>query len=172
MTRRTSTLKEVTESGNLERAWRWLRSNPDRQYKKYFRESYSNYSLIESVVLKDIAKKIDAGTYEPSHGCKIFLPKASGVLRPYTLLTVEDQIVYQAMVNVIAEHLYPHVLSSYYVSTFGNLYAGKSSTWFYRKWSTAYKRFNDAARDSFKSGLTYSASFDLTACYDSLDHFL
>lgn len=170
MTRRTSTLKEVTELGNLERAWRWIRSNPDRQYKKYFRESYSNYSLIESLVLKDIAKKIDAGTYEPSHGCKIFLPKASGVLRPYTLLTVEDQIVYQAMVNVIAEHLYPHVRSSYYISTFGNLYAGKSNTWFYRKWSTAYKKFNDAARDSFRSGLTYSASFDLTACYDSLDH--
>jgi len=29
---------------------------------------------------------------------------------------------------------------------------------------------NQATRDAFKRGLVYAASFDLTACYDSLDH--
>lgn len=172
MPTRTPTLKEVFEKANLQRAWRWIKSNPDRRYKGYFRELYSAYSLIEDSVIDDLSDRIQKKTYEPSHASKIFVPKSSGILRPYTLLTVEDQIVYQAIVNVVAEHLIaiPGVKSNYYVKNFGNLYAGKTAVWFYRKWSHGYKKFNDAARDSFKKGLTYTASFDLTACYDSIDH--
>lgn len=98
------------------------------------------------------------------------MPKRSGVLRPYTLLSVEDQIVYQAFVNLVAEKLFPKVRSRYLVETFGHLYAGKSSIWFYRKWSDGYSKFNEAAREAFNRGLIFSASFDLTAYYDSLDH--
>jgi hypothetical protein len=42
--------------------------------------------------------------------------------------------------------------------------------WFYRKWSDGYTAFNKAARDAFNRGLVYSASFDFTAFYDSVDH--
>ena len=94
----------------------------------------------------------------------------SGIVRPYTLLTVEDQIVYQAMVNVVAEKLFPHVRARYLTEAFGHLYAGKSSIWFYRKWSDGYAAFNKTARQAFNSGLKFTASFDLTAYYDSLDH--
>jgi len=169
---KTPTINEVFDKANIERAWRWIKSNPDRRYKDYFREFYSEYSLIEDYVLEDLSNQIKVKTYEPNHGCKIFIPKPSGILREYTLLTVEDQIVYQAMINVIAEHLIAMsgIKSNYYVKNFGNLYAGKSSVWFYRKWSSGYKKFNDAARESFKNGLKYAASFDLTACYDSIDH--
>lgn len=170
MVQRISTLKEVIEIENLRRAWRWIKSNPDKQYKRYFREMYGDYSLIEEDVIRDLIRQLEEKTYVPSHGCKIFIPKASGILRPYTLLAIEDQIVYQAMVNIIAEHLLPRVRLGYYTSTYGNLYAGKKSAWFYRKWSTGYKFFNDAAKDAFNAGLKYSASFDLTACYDSIDH--
>ncbi|MFZ2038933.1 MAG: RNA-directed DNA polymerase [Minisyncoccia bacterium] len=166
----TSTINEVLDRRNIQRAWRWIKSNPDRRYKGYFRDLYSNYLLIEDYIIKDLSEQIQKNIYEPSHGCKIFIPKPSGVLRPYTLLTIEDQIIYQAMTNVIAEHLFPKIKSNYYVKNFGNLYAGKSSVWFYRKWSDGYQQFNEMARESFKKGLVYTASFDLTACYDSIDH--
>jgi hypothetical protein len=135
--------------------------------------------LIESVLLEsfqavndlaDLQKRLKRGTYQPAHACKIFYPKRSGILRPYTLLTVEDQIVYQSLVNVVAERLFPHVKSRYLTETFGHLYAGKSSVWFYRKWSDGYNAFNKTARQAFNSGLKFTASFDLTAYYDSLDH--
>ncbi|MGH9711743.1 MAG: reverse transcriptase domain-containing protein [Candidatus Acidiferrales bacterium] len=108
--------------------------------------------------------------YEPSHACKIFLPKKSGILRPYTILTVEDQIVYQAMVNVVAERLAPKARNQYLTVTFGHMYAGKASTWFYKPWRHGYLAFNKAARNSFRRGLRFAASFDLTACYDTLDY--
>lgn len=165
-----SCLKDAYDLSNLERAWRWIRSNPDSEYKSYFRESYSQFALADSAFLSDLAKRLKRGTYQPTHACKIFYPKRSGILRPYTLLTVEDQIVYQALVNIIAERLYPRVKARYLTETFGHLYAGKSSVWFYRKWSDAYASFNKSAREAFNSGLSFTASFDLTAYYDSLDH--
>ncbi|MBC8164418.1 MAG: hypothetical protein H7Y20_00955 [Bryobacteraceae bacterium] len=163
-------LKEAFEAANLERAWRWIRSNPDSEYKSYFRAAYAQFALADEKLLADLRTRLKRGTYQTSHACKVFYPKRSGILRPYTLLTVEDQIVYQAMVNIVAERLFPHFKTRYFNETFGHLYAGKTSVWFYRKWSDGHAAFNESARKAFASRLTFTASFDLTACYDSLDH--
>lgn len=120
--------------------------------------------------MADLADRLKRGVYHPSGVCKLFFPKASGILRPYSLLTVEDKIVYQAAVNLIAEKLFPKVRHRYNIHVFGHLYAGKSSIWFYRKWIEGYKAFNDGARKAYVDGFHYTASFDLTACYDSMDH--
>lgn len=163
-------LDSLKETDNLKRAWRWIKSNPDALYKSYFRGLYQNYSIAEEALLSELSNRLERDVYEPRETCKLFFPKASGILRPYSLLTVEDQIVYQAAVNIVAEKLFPKVKHRYYKNVFGHLYAGKRATWFYRKWSKGYKAFNDAARKVFEEGYIYSASFDLTACYDSLDH--
>lgn len=163
-------LDQLRHPDNLHRAWRWIRSNPDATYKSYFRPLYQHFAVAEAPLLADLADRLKRDIYEPEPSCKIFQPKPSGILRPISLLTVEDQIVYQAAVNLIAEKLYPRVVRRYFKQVFGHLYAGKTSVWFYRKWSDGYKAFNDGARQAFADGFTYTASFDLTACYDSLDH--
>lgn len=163
-------LDDLRSPENLHRAWRWIRSNSDAVFKSYFRGLYQNYAIAEDALLADLADRLQRGIYEPESACKLFYPKASGILRPYSLLTVEDQIVYQAAVNLVAERLYPRVNHRYFKQVFGHLYAGKPSVWFYRKWSDGYRSFNEAARKAFMDGYVYAASFDLTACYDSLDH--
>lgn len=155
---------------NLRRAWQWIRSNPDRTYKGYFRELYSTYASADEALLKHLRDRLVRGVFRPTDACKVFFPKPSGILRPYSLLAIEDQIVYQAMANIVAEKLLPHVRSKYNKQVFGHLYAGTGSKWFYRKWSDGYKAFNTAAEDAFKGGFTWTASFDLTAFYDSIDH--
>lgn len=165
-----SGMNQLCRSANFARAWRWLRSNPDANYKNYFRQLYGLYAIADEVLLDDLRGRVAAGRYEPGHASKLFHPKASGILRPYTLLNVEDQIVYQACANIVAETLYPMVRRRYYQNVFGHLYAGKSSAWFYRKWSVGYRAFNNKAREAVKEGYIYTASFDLTACYDSIDH--
>jgi len=164
------TLAEAFKRENLARAWRWIRSNPDAEYQSYFRSFYGVYAVADDAALDALHDRLRRDAYEPSHACKLYLPKPSGVLRPYTLMTVEDQIVYQAMVNIVAERLLPRARGRYLTETFGHLYAGKRSVWFYRKWAGGYRRFNDAARHAVAGGLVWTASFDLTACYDSLDH--
>lgn len=155
---------------NVQRAWRWIRSNPDANYKAYFREHYATYAIAQDALLRDLGQRLRRGAYHPAPACKLYLPKASGILRPYSLLEVTDQIVYQAATNVVAEQIFPKVRHRYFNQVFSHLYAGKSSTWFYRKWSKGYAAFNKAAIDAFDSGKTYTASFDLTAFYDSIDH--
>lgn len=155
---------------NLHRAWRWLKSNADAAYKSHFRSLYQRFAIAEDALLDDLADRLRRGIYEPEPATKLFHPKASGILRPYSLLSVEDQVVYQAAMNLVAEKLFPRVVQRYHKTVFGHLYAGKSSTWFYRKWTDGYKAFNQATKQAFTDGYIHTASFDLTACYDSLDH--
>lgn len=163
-------LSRAWQIENLTRAWKWIRSNPDRIYKSYFRELYSAYATTDEELLSNLRNRLIRGVFVPSDAVKIFFPKPSGILRPYSLLAIEDQIVYQAMANIVAEYLHPHVKSRYNKQIFGHLYAGKRNGWFYRKWSDGYKAFNTSAEDAFKKGYTWTASFDLTAFYDSIDH--
>ncbi|NBB81119.1 MAG: hypothetical protein GVY36_17050 [Verrucomicrobia bacterium] len=165
-----SDLTKMRSIENLRRAWRWIRSNADASFKSYFRQHYQSYAIADDALLADLADRLKRNVYEPAPPCKLYAPKASGILRPYSLITVEDQIVYQAAVNIVADRLLPKVSHRYYKHVFGHLYAGKTSTWFYRKWSDGYKAFNDAARKADADGFEYTASFDLTACYDSIDH--
>lgn len=148
----------------------YARPYPEAMYKGYFRSLYTAYAVSDEDALDDLRDRLRRGIYEPSHSSKVYFPKASGILRPYTLLTVEDQIVYQALTNAVAERLYPRVRHRYLKEVFGHLYAGKRSAFFYRKWDKGYSLMNDACRTAFEKGFVFGASFDLTACYDSIDH--
>ena len=165
-----ATLDRFIRPENLQRAWRWVRSNHSPSYKNYFRVQYGNYATAEESLLLGLHDRLRRGVYQPAHACKVYLPKSSGGLRPYTLLTVEDQVVYQAYVNVIAEQFYPKIRECYGSEVFSHLYAGPTPPFFYRRWEKGFEAFNRAQRKAFEDGLRFTAHFDLTACYDSLDH--
>lgn len=155
---------------NLRRAYRWIQSNPDAHYKSYFRDLYGAYAAASDHNLRRLRKNLLRRGYEPGHAGKIYLPKPSGVLRPITLLTVNDQIVYQACVNIIAERLEPKIRKRKNKQIFGHLYAGKSSKFFYLKWQNGYKSFSKEVESNITSGYNIVANFDLAAFYDSIDH--
>lgn len=155
---------------NLKRAYRWLQSNPDGVYKNYFRDTYTAYAAASNLALSRLARELGRGAFEATHATKVFLPKASGLLRPYTLLTMDDQLVYQACINIVADKLKPLVRSRYNKSVFGHLYAGKSSQFFYLKWQAGYKKFGYKVVEYIEGGDRFVANFDLTAFYDSIDH--
>jgi hypothetical protein len=64
----------------------------------------------------------------------------------------------------------PKVKRRYYKTIFGHLYAGKNSLFFYKDWRKGHNKFSDAIRKVHDQGFLYTATFDLTACYDSIDH--
>jgi retron-type reverse transcriptase len=166
----TVSLNRAFAIDNLNRAWQWTRTNPDAEYKNYFRHIYKAYSLAADEKIEDLHKRLKNETYKALHATKIYLPKKSGILRPYTLLSIEDQILYQALANIVAEKLYPKVKGGYLSTVFGHLYAGKRSLFFYKKWQECYKAYAQSLEDAYDAGYEYAASFDLTACYDSIDH--
>ena len=165
-----SDLKEAFSIDNLRRAWRWLNSNPDSYYKGFFRHIYRAYAIAADDNLKDLHKRLVNSQFDPTHSIKTYFPKKSGIQRIYTFLAVEDQIVYQALVNIVADRLLPKVKARYHRENFGNLYAGSRSIFFYQDWKKCYKKFSSEINRVYNKGFVYSASFDLTACYDSIDH--
>ncbi len=163
-------LAKAFSKPNLRLAWKWVTTNPEPQFKNYVRHIYRAYSLCLEENLADLHRRLDNHSYTAQHATKLFFPKKSGILRPYSLLCIEDQIVYQAMINVIAESFPPQIHRRYLKQVFGHLYAGRKSSFFYKPWKTAYSKFSDAMRKAHTDGFVYTASFDLTACYDSIDH--
>lgn len=155
---------------NLRKAWLWTRTGSNIVFKNYFRHIYRSYSLCSDECLRDLRTRLINNTFRPNYAIKVYFPKKTGILRPYSLLCIEDQIAFQALVNIIAEKLYPRVRRRYYKTVFGHLCAGKRSQFFYRYWSHGYAALVDRLRSSFRQGYVYTASFDLTACYDSIDH--
>jgi len=120
--------------------------------------------------LADLIQNIKAGHYRPSPVTRIHMPKTSGILRPMTLLCINDQITYQALVNVIANEFYRTIRPFYGVRTYGALFAGRNSPFFYRPWRQGYRKFNSAIIDAFTSGKKVMADFDLVSFFEIIDH--
>jgi hypothetical protein len=160
----------VATRSNLRRAWLWTKTSSDRVYKEYCSRIYRAYSLVEHEALESLRDRLLGGIFMPARSTKIYFPKPSGVQRPITLLGVEDQIVYQAYVNLVADRLYSRVRGRYHRTVFGNLYSGGLGNWFYVDWRRSYRFYTNAMRAAFAAGYKFTASFDLMSCYDSIDH--
>ena len=105
----TRDLKEAYSIANLKRAWRWLRTNREALFKNYVRHIDRAYAMCIEDNLSDLHERLKNRLYTPNHTTKLLFPKKTGILRPFSLLTIEDHIVYQALANVIAEALLPGV---------------------------------------------------------------
>ena len=167
-----SFIKKLADIENLRRAWKWICSSRDAAYKSYFRRLYGAYARGGEHFLCEIAKRLKAQAtgYSAKPARKIFLPKPNGLLRTYSLLTVENQIVYQAAVNLIAERFHKKFGKHYYKRSFGHLYAEEGGTWFYQNWPRGYYCCKEKVQQAIKEGNRYCLSFDFTAFYDSIDH--
>src|SRR5260370_35125590 len=96
----------------------------------------------------------------------IYQPKKSGILRPLTLLSLRDLVVYQAIANYLAEGFAATQERHALKQSFGALFAGKNSPFFYRSWKTCYAAYNDAITKPYKADNKFVADFDLDSFYE------
>jgi len=166
----SDTLAQVFELPNLRRAWRWISTSPDQLCREFCGPSYADFSLCPDVLLDDIRDQLQRGIYEPSVARKVYLPKRDRTLRTYTVLSAQDQVVYQAFANIVADRFDAVAQPGYLRQSFGHLYAAKTSRTFYRDWRKCRRTYIGAAHAAVASGLEYTATFDLAACYDTISH--
>ena len=167
------TITNVAKQSNLALAYTRLLTNPESTYKNFFRDTYSIYGMACEKNITLLQKRVKTG-YLPTQSIRVFMPKANSLNRMYTLLSIEDQIVYQAYANILAKSLIsiPEITKRYKKSVFGNLCDQPNSDFFYQRWQDSYKAYTKAIIKAFQKGYKYIASFDLTACYDSINHNL
>lgn len=144
----------------------------NKDYKAYYRHLFASYDLGLEENLKDLMDDIRRGRYSASHGVVVHQPKKSGILRPLTLLTLQDLIVYQALMNFVAVRFEKDQSIYALRCSFGASFGGKSSPFFYRSWKVCYREYNKALTRAYKTGNRYVADFDLVSFYELIDHNL
>lgn len=163
--------RELISRTNLELAWRRITTGKNQQYKRFFREIYYGYETGLDANLRDLHQRLKGGSYEAQQPTRVYTPKPSGLQRPLTLLSIEDQIVYQAAANLMAARLrtkrQPLELKSVFSSI---LEDDPKSIFFLKDWRLSYHAFQDRIAEHFHAGLRWIAHFDLAAFYDTISH--
>ena len=74
------------------------------------------------------------------------------------------------MVNIVATRFRTTQRKLKDKKTFGAIYSGPNSPFFYRSWKYSYRAFNKASVAAFSRGQAYYSEFDLVSFYEIIDH--
>lgn len=101
--------------------------------------------------------RLQRGSYDPAPASFVYVPKPGHTTRPAALLTLDDRVVYEAIVASLRERIDTSLLSSQYAFwPRGNIEAGK-------KW-------REFLHSPVSEDVTHIAISDLTGFYESVDH--
>jgi hypothetical protein len=160
----------VISRPNLELAWRRIITGRNLQHKRFFRHLYGGYELGVRENLDLLHDKL-SGNWQASPPSRIYLPKPSGLLRPITLLAIEDQIVLQAIANRVAIHLRARRQKVELKQVFSNCLERRAkSIFFLQDWRKSYQGFQHQLQSYLDSDYTWIAHFDLAAFYETISH--
>lgn len=163
-------ISQLATLPNLRLAWRRITTGTNQQYKRFYRDLYYSYEIALENNLKDLRQRLIGGSYQATRPDRIYVPKASGLHRPLTLLSLEDQIVLQSFANIAAHRVFERREKLQFRHVFSNIMEDKDSIFFFRKWQETYNLFQARIEKSFVNGLRWIGDFDLAAFYDTISH--
>jgi Reverse transcriptase (RNA-dependent DNA polymerase) len=164
--------QRFTSLNNFELAFDRIVRGQNKDYKAFFRHLYPSYRVSLKDNLQDLISDIKRGRYNPSPPAVVYLPKKNGVLRPLRLLSLHDQMVYQAIANVVAIAFKAEQDKYALRRCYGALVNGKSDQFFFQGWKKCYRAFDQTIVRNFKTGKDFVADFDLVSFYELIDHKL
>lgn len=168
-----SQFRKLTSLENLTLAWRRVTTARNFAYKRYSRSLFYTYELASDANLEDLHQRLRGGSYAPITPCRIFVPKSSGLQRAITLLSVEDQIVLQALANFFADKVQVRRRKVEAKLVFSNfLEADGTSIFFLQNWRKCYTTYLERINEFYDKGFRWVAQFDLAAFYDTISHEL
>ena len=162
--------EKLISKKNLLLAWRRITSSRDARYKAFFRHILEAYELSFDKNIDDLRRRLQNGEYTAQTPIRFYVPKPSGLQRPLTLLSIEDQIVLQALANLFAEKVRTKrsKLEGKYI--YSNKLGKKDSQFFLEKWQLGFSQLKRNLKSKFKDGYVWVAAFDISAFYDAIPH--
>ena len=165
-------MSQLASRPNLKLAWRRITTGGNYQYKRFYRPIYYAYEVALDANLKDLRQRLLGGAFTPQHPDRIYIPKASGLHRPVSLLNIEDQIVLQAFANLAAKRLQKRRDPLQFKVVFSNIMEKPDSIFFFRRWQDTYGEFQRRIKKHYRGGMRWVGDFDLAAFYDTISHEL
>jgi hypothetical protein len=140
------------------------------------------YNLEKNLV--ELSELVISGSYKPSRPQKFYVPKSSKMQRTKSILTIEDAIVYQAIVNTIATENY-NLFAENNDFVFGSVLADEvrlgteilngeveNNLFFFKHYLNLYKKFADSVNKAILTDkVTHKFETDITGFFDSIPHF-
>jgi hypothetical protein len=154
---------------NLDLAWSRICTARNLQHKRLFRQLYAAYEPGRRANLILLREQLKGG-WKPTSPIRIYMPKPSGLLRPLTLLTLDDQIVLQAVANLVARQVFDRRHSVEGRSVFSNCLTARDSIFFLQDWRVTYHLFKTRLQRHLDFGHRWIAHFDLAAFYETISH--
>lgn len=165
-------LTQLATRPNLMLAWRRITTGGNQQYKRLYRSLYYSYEVALDANLADLRQRVLGGAFRAQHPERIYIPKASGLHRPVTLLDLEDQIVFQAFANLAAARMQQRRSPLQFNVVFSNILEKPNSPFFFRRWQETYTAFQQRIVRHYTAGRRWVGDFDLAAFYDTISHEL
>lgn len=157
---------------NLDLAWSRIATATNYQYKRFYRPALLALEPAREEVLRRLRHRL-LGAWQPTSPVRVYLPKPSGLQRPLSLLSLEDQLVLQAVANAFAEKLRNRRAKVSGKVVFSNILNDQpGSIFFIQRWQKTYSRFQSVCEGHYKGGFRWVAHFDLAAFYDTISHDL
>ncbi len=160
--------KKFLSFSNFLLAWRRITTGSNVSYKRFFRDVYLSYQVSIKANLNSLLKRIKGGAYEPQPPDRIFLPKPSGFQRPISLLTIEDQIVWQAIANILEFKWKGRRAEVEKRVVFSNHHS-PNAIFFFEPWKYSYRRFIARIKEIHRDN-KWTAHFDLASYFDTISH--
>lgn len=158
---------------NLRLAWeRIYTSTEDISYKNLYRDLFIYYDYDIESNLKQLSERLKSRTYQASKAFRFYKPKESGLQRMFSLLNIEDMIVYQALANIVIPNFVRRRKKLERKNVFSHLFCNnvKDNIFLFEKWKECYAAYKQNIAKNFNKGLKFTAHFDLAAYYDTIDH--
>jgi len=149
-------------------SWRRINTGSNAYYKRFFRKTYIAYEISLENNINSLIERIKSGSYIPKKPERIFIPKPSGLQRPITLLSIEDQIIWQALANFLQRK---HRVRRDRVEervVYSNLYS-PNKIFFFKSWKICYRNFQNKIREVYEDR-KWVVNFDLAAFFDTISH--
>lgn len=160
---------------NFRLAFQRLKTAQRNLYKSIY---YSDLRIFEVFLddnLKTLIGQIRSNTYEPENSHKIFIPKKNQLVRPLSMLKFTDLIVFQALVNIVADESFDKVAPLYGNTVFGNIVNPSSASFndrifFFKSWKKSWKNFSEKSIENYNAGYKFLSEFDIASFFDTIDH--
>ena len=99
----TSQFEHFLNIHNFKLAFKRLQTSRRDLYKELYYEDMNIFGLLLNNNIESLVHEIGENIFKPKRSHKIFIPKKNNLVRPLSLLHFKDLLVYQAIINVIAE---------------------------------------------------------------------
>ncbi|GEM_PF-1460792 len=171
----TVQFQQFLSKGNFTLAFMRLKTASRNLYKTIYFEDLKIFELYLDENIDLVINNIRQDIYEPQKSHKFYIPKKDNLVRTLTMLSFVDLLVYQALLNVIADYSHD-IISPYYNKYLFANYVNKSTAsgnnknFFYQSWKRRWKKYNEISKKHFDEGYVYLSEFDIASFFDTIDH--